>query len=229
MALSLLTTWTNGQVLTHTALNAEFNNIYNNALTLISPLTGTLDANGNRLSNIAVGTLSVPGINFNGSSNTGLYSSATGSVDVTCAGGNIATFTNQIINLRGAMTGNSVVTTGAGLYDHILTNTGAYRFINAAGTTSANYGMYGDSSNNINFDVPAGTDSLNFRFAGILVGWLQSQSAGMGLLFEGESSADHAAPSANGAVIYTKDNGAGKTLVVCRFATGAVQTIATEP
>ena len=41
--------------------------------------------------------------------------------------------------------------------------------------------------------------------------------------------ADPAAPSANMAKLYAKDNGSGKTQLVVRFATGAVQVIATEP
>ncbi|MCR4339412.1 MAG: hypothetical protein NUW01_05940 [Gemmatimonadaceae bacterium] len=40
---------------------------------------------------------------------------------------------------------------------------------------------------------------------------------------------DPDAPAANGARLYAKDSGAGKTLIVARFPTGAVQTIATEP
>ena len=41
--------------------------------------------------------------------------------------------------------------------------------------------------------------------------------------------ADPAAPAANKAVLYSKDDGAGKTQIVVRFPTGAVQVIATEP
>lgn len=44
-----------------------------------------------------------------------------------------------------------------------------------------------------------------------------------------ELSADPAAPAANAARWYVKDNGAGKTQLCVRFATGAVQVIATEP
>lgn len=40
---------------------------------------------------------------------------------------------------------------------------------------------------------------------------------------------DPPAPPANTARIYAKDNGAGKTQLVVRFPTGAVQVIATEP
>ena len=40
---------------------------------------------------------------------------------------------------------------------------------------------------------------------------------------------DIAAPAANKVVIYCRDNGAGKTQLVARFPTGAVQQIAIEP
>ena len=44
-----------------------------------------------------------------------------------------------------------------------------------------------------------------------------------------ELAADPAAPAANTFRLYAKDNGVGKTQIVARFATGAVQAIATEP
>jgi hypothetical protein len=40
---------------------------------------------------------------------------------------------------------------------------------------------------------------------------------------------DASAPAANKAVLYCRDNGSGKTQIVARFPTGAVQVIATEP
>jgi hypothetical protein len=44
-----------------------------------------------------------------------------------------------------------------------------------------------------------------------------------------ELGADPAAPAANNGVVYLRDNGAGKTQLCVRFATGAVQVIATQP
>lgn len=44
-----------------------------------------------------------------------------------------------------------------------------------------------------------------------------------------EISADPSAPAANNGLIYFKDNGSGKTQLCVRFATGAVQVLATEP
>ena len=40
---------------------------------------------------------------------------------------------------------------------------------------------------------------------------------------------DPSAPAANRAALYSRDNGSGKTQIVARFPTGAVQVIATEP
>lgn len=44
-----------------------------------------------------------------------------------------------------------------------------------------------------------------------------------------EEITDPAAPATNNARVYTRDNGAGKSQLVVRFPTGAIQVIATEP
>jgi hypothetical protein len=49
MALSRVKTWSSGETLTASDLNAEFNNILNNPMSLLSPLTGALDLNGQEL------------------------------------------------------------------------------------------------------------------------------------------------------------------------------------
>lgn len=46
MALARIKTWSSGEVLTASDLNSEFNNILNNALSLISPITGAIDMDG---------------------------------------------------------------------------------------------------------------------------------------------------------------------------------------
>lgn len=46
MALSRVKSWISGEVLTASDLNAEFNSILNNPVSLISPLTGALDFDG---------------------------------------------------------------------------------------------------------------------------------------------------------------------------------------
>lgn len=57
MAISRLTTWTSGQVLSASALNAEIDNLINNALAAISPLTGTLNANNQQITNLRLENL----------------------------------------------------------------------------------------------------------------------------------------------------------------------------
>ncbi len=53
------------------------------------------------------------------------------------------------------------------------------------------------------------------------------EGIGKGVVFA--EQADPSAPAANGATLYARDNGAGKTQLCVRFATGAVQVIATQP
>ena len=49
MALSRVKEWVDGEVLTDTDLDAEFDNIIDNPISLISPLTNTLDADGKQI------------------------------------------------------------------------------------------------------------------------------------------------------------------------------------
>lgn len=58
MALSRVKTWISGEVLTASDLNNEFNNLLNNALSLVSPLTGDLNFNGNKATNLRFETQS---------------------------------------------------------------------------------------------------------------------------------------------------------------------------
>ena len=52
MSISRVKSWISGEVLTASDLNNEFNNLLNNALSLVSPLTGDLDFNGNKATNL---------------------------------------------------------------------------------------------------------------------------------------------------------------------------------
>lgn len=58
MALARVKTWVSGEVLLASDLNSEFNNLLNNSLTLISPLTASLNAGGFKLTNY--GSTDVP-------------------------------------------------------------------------------------------------------------------------------------------------------------------------
>ncbi len=62
MALGRVKTWSAAEILTAADLNGEFNNILNNALSLISPLTGGLNCNLKTLSNLVIERVgSLPG------------------------------------------------------------------------------------------------------------------------------------------------------------------------
>jgi hypothetical protein len=52
MTLARLKSWVSLEALNAADLNAEFNNILNNSLSLISPLTGNLNVDGNNLTNV---------------------------------------------------------------------------------------------------------------------------------------------------------------------------------
>lgn len=55
MALSRVHTWSAGDILLASDLNAEFNNVLTNALTLINPLTGNLSGGGFQINNVIIG------------------------------------------------------------------------------------------------------------------------------------------------------------------------------
>jgi len=94
MALSRIKTWALGEVLTSSDLNAEFNNIIDNALSLISPLTSDLAFGGNRLTGLSAGSVSNPALQPTGDTNTGVYFSAADTVDVAAGGIRSAQFAN---------------------------------------------------------------------------------------------------------------------------------------
>lgn len=75
----------------------------------------------------------------------------------------------------------------------------------------------------------AGADSLDFYSSGGSYVRFLDANSGPVIELSGECSADPDAPASNRARLYLIDSGAGKTILKVRFATGAVQTIATEP
>lgn len=75
----------------------------------------------------------------------------------------------------------------------------------------------------------SGTDSLDFYSSGGRYVKFLDLNSGPVIELSAECSADPDAPASNRARLYLIDSGAGKTILKVRFATGAVQTIATEP
>lgn len=97
-----------------------------------------------------------------------------------------------------------------------------YGFIaqsNLIGATN-NYGFYGN--------IPAGSGRWNFYAGGTAANFFQGD-VGIGSFLEMTEISAPSAPAANGARLYTRDNGSGKTQIVAVFNTGAVQVIATQP
>lgn len=91
MAISRIKTW-GTETLTSSDLNAEFNNIINNALSLISPLTSDLAAGGNKITGLSLGAASSPSLQFTGDTNTGFYSSGADTADIAAGGSRAASF-----------------------------------------------------------------------------------------------------------------------------------------
>src|SRR3990167_7980648 len=117
MALTRLNSFATGSVVTNAIATGEFDNIYNNALTLISPLTGDLAAGGNRITGLSVGSLASPSLQFTSDANTGIYSPAAEQVAIVCAGAAAATFTTGAVGphaIGGATSANrQLILTGS--------------------------------------------------------------------------------------------------------------------
>ena len=94
--------------------------------------------------------------------------------------------------------------------------------------------IYVRSSNILSFYISSGV-AFEVNSAGIkvqqAVGFTMSdtQAAVPAVLTLAEKGSDPAAPAANNVHVYSRDNGAGKTQLVARFPTGAIQQIAIEP
>jgi hypothetical protein len=74
-----------------------------------------------------------------------------------------------------------------------------------------------------------GTGAYDLTLGRQAAGVLALTTAGSGLQYTKNGAADIAAGGAGSARVYARDNGAGKTQLVVRFDTGAVQVLATQP
>lgn len=105
------------------------------------------------------------------------------------------------------------------------------KFIASDGSVAATIASTGISSvaAPITATTVAATSAAGTALSGTSTTGVAIEMAGAAAFLEGVEIADPAAPAANKGRLYFKDNGSGKTLLVVRFPTGAVQTIATEP
>lgn len=137
----------------------------------------------------------------------------------------------QIVGVKGTVDiqANGTITHARAVVGQVLrdagtgvaTNSVAFYAINPGGAFATNaYGLYVEtvSGSTANYAIYTNTGLVRF---GDDVQFLSS------LL--GTEIADPAAPAVNQGKLYFRDNGAGKTQLVARFNTGAVQVIVTEP
>lgn len=101
---------------------------------------------------------------------------------------------------------------------------------NTADACFLEYRRGGTAKWSVGLNVTAtAADSLDFYSSGGRFIRFLDINSGPVIELSAECSADPSAPASNRARLYLVDSGAGKTILKVRFATGAVQTIATEP
>ena len=135
MSLARVKSWAASEVLTAADLNAEFNNILNNALPLISPLTGSLDVNNFRLTNFILGSVTSPAISFFNDANTGVFSSAADTVDITAGGVRVLSLPTVAVGVN-FVTVNPAATTTNPTVDATGTDTNISLNLRSKGTGS---------------------------------------------------------------------------------------------
>lgn len=173
---------------------------------------------------------------------------ATVAAMVNTLGGASSTGTDGLVRA----TSPSLVTPdiGAALGDSLSLDAGGYlRLDGTVGTGAPLTGIYKDGSNAILVNILYGSGIFQGRYemrfnsfaptnaitlgtaalpwSDVYIG--RTGSTGFIDMAEYNTTTDAAAPSADHARLYVRDNGAGKEQLVVRFATGAVQVLATEP
>ena len=232
MALSRVKTWTS-ETLTSSDLNAEFNNILNNALSLISPLTSDLAAGGNKITGLALGSASAASLSFTSSdTDTGIYSSAANTVDITAGGVRAASFgtTASAVNylaITPSATTTSLKLTATGTDTNIdieLVPKGTGGLLNAVGavatpsysfTGDTNTGMYRSAADTVAFAI-AGANVFNLSTSTVTFARIVSADAGAQgpRLRMHHNSASPADSDTNGTIDFTaNDDGATERIV----------------
>jgi len=101
---------------------------------------------------------------------------------------------------------------------------------NTADSCFHEYRRGGTAKWSVGLNVTAtAVDSLDFYSSGGRFVRFLDLNSGPVIELSAECSADPDAPAANRARLYLIDSGGGKTILKCRFSSGAVQTICTQP
>lgn len=158
MAISRIKNWVAAEILTAADLNAEVNNILNNALSLVSPWTANMAAGGFRLTGLHAGTVGDPSLQFTSDVNTGIFSPSADRVGV--AHGGIQTTLGGILD-RDVTTADVANT---------AVETTVYTFSVPANTLSTNRALrltlIGDIFNN---SASSETFTVRVKFGGTVI------------------------------------------------------------
>jgi len=217
MALPRIKVWGFREELTSADLNGEINNILNNALTLISPLTGNLNANNNQVQNVSTLSFNAGGSITKSTIGADQWINLNG----VAAGGVIfnygATQAGQITS--GRLLWGTLQTTGSSAGDIIIGNGKKYGFVQADGSTSTQAGILLDGSNALHLGSPGSSFSFNFGAnQGIVFQWAN----GPQINFVVDSITP--VPLAGQAVIYQRTTGGVKELCAT-FGNGITKVI----
>jgi len=120
------------------------------------------------------------------------------------------------------------ISAGVNRHDVVLKNDTGFRFVNQF-SNSTELGMKSTINSDLEFMVPTGSDEYIWSWSGLKKMKFLEKTGGAGILFVTEVITDHDAPADDGCIIFTSDAGSGKTQLMARFPSGAVQQIAVEP
>lgn len=136
---------------------------------------------------------------------------------------NAGTIERMRLTNGGILALGTTVTTGALVGETVIVHAAFHNAVNNAGTGMLPLiGSIGGGD-----DIQVASGLVNINFGGATTRFFPENTV-HGLEMT-EMTADATAPAANKARLYVRDNGGGKTQLIVRFTTGAVQVIATEP
>ena len=142
----------------------------------------------------------------------------------------IAAATRPTAKPGGATYARFVDTGDSGTTKVILDTRSTTPASNTADACFHEYRRGGTAKWSIGLNVTAtAVDSLDFYSSGGRFVRFLDVNSGPVIELSAECSADPSAPASNRARLYLVDSGAGKTILKCLFASGAAQTIATQP
>lgn len=158
MAISRVKTWSSGEVLTASDLNAEFNNILNNGADLVSPFTKAISMGGFALNFDAANTIAITAAT-NGASLTGGAFNTPQGADIVAA---------ATLNLDTA-TGNSPDVTGNTGITAVTLSQGRQRLVRFTGTPTITNGASLVVEGGADFTAVAGQYVLFIGYASSVV------------------------------------------------------------